>query len=361
MNYRIRWQQRRKQRRQKQLLLLPAVVLVALLVYGLVRLFSGGARVYWVQERPGLTFPRLAVGPSAVYTLWSDGHIHAFNPRDGASLGDSPLFSRPETLNTTPLLQNQVLYCGSELGLLRAIDARSGQLLWSFDAQSPLRTPPVLSGDRLYVGSEAGKVYSFDLSGKKQWVRELGTAVSGAGCVIGKTLIVANLRGEVFGLAVADGKLQWRQDLKVPVLAPVTAADPLVTVGSDTGSLYVLQAADGKVVESYFTAGLVRGAAAVDTTGLYFGSSDGWLRVVSRDGRNPLWALNLGGPITVGPVVEGGTLYVGGPGRLVALNLATGRVVRRWTREQFAGDLVVSNGILYVGTTTGKVLALAAP
>jgi len=362
MDYRIRWQERRRQRRQKQLLILPAVLGAALLVYLIVRLASGGGgNVYWVHEEPGHAIPHFAVGPALVYVVWSDGHVRALQQRTGESLTEGPFLSAPEAFNTTPLLADHVLYFGSDLGQMHAIDARSGQPLWTFDAQSPLRVPPLLVAGKLYFGSQAGKFYCFDLSGKKLWVQQLSGPLSAQAAVVGPNLIVSTIHGDVCALALADGKVLWRQALSAPIFSPVTAADPLVVVGSDTGYLYVLQAADGKLVERYYTDGLIRTAAAVDQTGLYFGSTDGWLRVVGRDGKTPLWAYDLGGPVTVGPVLSGECVYLGRPGRLVALDVKTGGVRRAWKDEDFAGDLVVSGGTVYVGTTNGRVLALAAP
>ena len=63
----------------------------------------------------------------------------------------------------------------------------------------------------------------------------------------------------------------------------------------------------------------------------------------------------------MGPVLAGECVYLGRPGRLVAVEVKTGRVRRAWKDEEFAGDLVVTGGTVYVGTSNGRVLALAAP
>ena len=361
MDYRIRWQQRRRQRRQKQLLIIPALVLAVAGIFLLARLLTRGGAVYWVHEEPEGLIPHFTVSPSAVYVAWSDGHVFARRPDTGESLTRGPLFSAPEAFNATPLLADGSLYCASDLGRLHALDARTGQPLWEFDAQAPIRYAPQMSDGKLYFASDAGKVYCLDETGKKLWVTQLEAAPSGQGALVGDTLIIATIRGNVYALNLRDGSLQWRQILGVPLFSPVTAADPLVTVGSDTGYEYVLQAADGKLVNQYYTAGLVRNAAAVSERAIYFGSTDGWLRVITRDGKTPLWAYYLGGPVSVGPVLAGDKVYVGRAGRLVALQASTGRVCRGWNDEQFAGDLVVTNEAVYVGTTARRLLVLAVP
>lgn len=361
MDYRNRWQQRRRQRRQKQLLVIPALLLAVAFVWLLVRLWPGGGQTYWVHSEPGGLIPHFVVGPAAVYALWSDGHVLALRQNTGESLTSGPLFSVPEAFNATPLLADHTLYFGSDLGLLHAIDARTGQPLWEFDAEAPIRYAPQLAGGKLYFASDAGNVYCLDATGKKLWAAQLDSAPSGQGAIIGAALIVATTRGNLYALSLADGSSLWRQALGASLFSPVTAADPLLVVGSDTGYEHVLQAADGKLVARYYTAGLVRSAVAVSDSALYFGSTDGWLRVISRDGKTPLWAYSLGGPVSVGPVLAGNKVYVGRAGRLVALEATSGRVRRHWDDEQFAGDLAVANDTVYVGTSTGRVLALAAP
>lgn len=361
MDYRIRWQQRRRQRRQKQLLVIPAIVVAVAVVFLLVRLLTGGGNTYWAYEAPGGLIPHFTVSPSLVYSVWSDGHVIALRQNTGESITRGPFFSLPEAFSAAPLLADHRLTFGSDLGRLHAVEARTGQPLWEFDAQAPIRYTPQALGERLYFASDAGKVYCLDAAGKKLWVTQLDAAPSGQGALAGRSLIIATTRGNVYALGLNDGKMLWRQVLETPLFAPVAAADPLVTVGSDTGYEYVMQAADGKVVNRYYTAGPIRAAAAVGQDAIYFGSTDGWLRVISRDGKTPLWAYYLGGPLSVGPVLAGGKVYVGRPGRLVALEAATGRIRRHWSDEEFAGDLVVTNDTVYVGTSTGRLLALSAP
>ncbi|MEN6548119.1 MAG: PQQ-binding-like beta-propeller repeat protein [Armatimonadia bacterium] len=362
MDYRVRWQQRRRQRAQQRLLAIPAALVLALLIYGLMRLFAGGGHIYWMYEEPGQTVPRFAVGPAAVHIAWSDGHMVTLQARNGIGITAGPFFSKPEAFNVPPLLANHALYQGSDLGMMRAIEARTGQLLWEFDSGAPIRSRPVEEGDRIYFGNDAGKVYAFALGGTKIWGRELGAAVSGEGAIIGDRVFFATTGGSVYALKRSDGATIWKRDVGAPVFSPVTAADPLVMVGSDTGSLFVLSAADGKpVTGAYRTAGLVREGVAVTEETLCFGSTDGWVRAISRDGKRPLWAQYLGGPVTAGPGAYNGLIYAASPNRLYALQADNGRTRRMWKGEEFAGEVVATRDTVYVGTTTGRVLALVAP
>jgi outer membrane protein assembly factor BamB len=146
------------------------------------------------------------------------------------------------------------------------------------------------------------------------------------------------------------------------VFSPVTAAPPLALIGSDTGYLYVLEAATGRPVRApYYSQGLIRRGVAVSDRVLAFGSSDGWVRVISRDGTQPLWAYRLPGAVAAGPVIAKDTIYVASATRLLALDAASGRLIRSWKGDQFAGGIVVTGDTIYIGTNQGSLMALAAP
>ena len=366
MDYRIRWQQQRRQRRRKRLLIIPAALTLAAVLYLLLRNVGGGA-THWVYEAPDHLTPHFAVTPAFVYVVWSNGHIQALQVSNGQPTGAVPFFSVPEAFNTTPTVAQHTLYVGSEAGVLRALDARTGHKLWDHDTRAPLSCPPLFAGGRLYIGNGNGMVYCFLPGGTKVWVRQLPDGLSGQPALVQQLLIVATTRGAVYALDPTTGKPVWRRDLQssdasTPVFSPVTAAPPLALVGSDTGCLYVLKAGTGRPVrEPYYSRGLVRRAAAVDEHVIAFGSTDGWLRVISRDGLKPLWAHRVPGGVTVGPVLAGGTIYVAGATRLLALEAMSGRLIRSWKGDQFAGDLVVTTGTIYIGTNQGSLWALPTP
>lgn len=348
------------------MLIVPAALLLAAVLYLVLR-NAGTGGDHWTYEAPDHATPHFAVTPLLIYVAWPDGHVVTLNTVTGRANGDTPFFSVPEAFNTTPTIAERALFLGSDLGIIRAVDAHSGAPLWDRDTGAPIRCQPLVANGRMFFGNGDGVVYCLLTSGVKMWSRQLEDGVSGQPALIGKQLIVATTRGAVYSLDFGTGKLLWRQDLQspdvpTPVFAPVTAAGRVVLLGSDTGYLYVLDAATGRPVrEPYYTAGLVRRAPAVSDMGIAFGSTDGWLRVISADGTQPLWAFRLPGPVTAGPVIDGSYVYVASPTRLFALELATGRFVRSWRGDQFAGDLAVANHTAYIGTNRGCIMALATP
>lgn len=369
MDYRTRWQQQRRLRQRKRLLAIPIALAAAALMALLFRNVGGGGAVRWTYQIFDAMLPHLAAGESLMYLAWPNGHIEALRLSDGVRIGRGPFYSVPEGFNASPTVAGDVLYIGSDLGIFRALDAGSGKLLWKVDMEAPIRSQPLFHNGRVYVGNQAGRVYCFMPGGTRVWVRELGEAVSGQPAVVDNLLVVATIRGMVFGLNLATGQQVWRRELQFregetspdALFSPVAAAPPLVAVGADSGYLHVLKAATGAKVGQYYSNGLVRSAAAVTDEVIAFGSTDGWLRVISRDGKRPLWAHRLPGPVSCGPVASGNAIYVGSPTRVLALDATSGRVLRSWKGRHFAGDIIIVGNAAHVATTEGAVIALAAP
>lgn len=361
MDYRIRWRQRRLEKRRRRLLLAPAGLVLGLIIYLLLR-GVGSQVTFWTHTGPAVYTPHFALGATALYVVWPDGHLEAVRLADGGLHGDGPLFSRPEPFNAAPACGPHTVYLGSDLGVLRAIGSTTGETLWKYRTDGALRGQPLLDDRRLYIGSDGGQLACLNTGdGQRLWATELGSAIARQPARVGDLIIAATIGGTVYGVEAGSGKVRWRHDLGEPVFSPVTAADPLVFLGTDRGSGILLQAETGAEVARYQTRGLVRGPAAVTGDAICFGSTDGWLRTVSRDGKQPLWVYNLGGPVTVGPCALGKRVFAGSPRRLVALDATVGRPVNDWKDGNFAGSLLPTTDTLYVGTSTGQVLALDLP
>ena len=85
------------------------------------------------------------------------------------------------TYSGTPAISAGVVF-GTSGGSLRAVDATTGVLLWTFAGDGALSYPPVIAGGHVYVSSDAN-VYAVDLATQAQvWTRPHGGWLSiGAG------------------------------------------------------------------------------------------------------------------------------------------------------------------------------------
>ncbi|NDW01011.1 PQQ-like beta-propeller repeat protein [Salipiger sp. PrR002] len=173
-----------------------------------------------------------------------------------------------------------------------------------------------VEGNRLYVASGFGKVTALDAAtGAEVWTQQLGGTATGAPTVRGGLVYLTS--GDSVGWAIeADtGRVRWRIDYPEDYNNVAGAPAP---------------ALDGEIVVFAFGSGAVQ--AAFRQGGLRRWSAD---VAGSRTGS----ALATITDITGDPLISNGKVYVGNhSGRVVALSLASGE--RLWTARMGALDAV---------------------
>lgn len=72
------------------------------------------------------------------------------------------IFSAKDRMQSSPVVANGIVYCGSDDGNLYAIDAQSGELQWKFDTGYPIYSSPVVHNGIIYIGSDNGYLYALE-------------------------------------------------------------------------------------------------------------------------------------------------------------------------------------------------------
>jgi outer membrane protein assembly factor BamB len=141
-------------------------------------------------------------------------------------------------VNGTPAVRDGVVYVGtSDSSRFMALDARTGQLRFNFDAKAYVFSSAALAGGLAYFGSHNGKLYAVDArTGRAAW--EFQTESS---------------RNDPLNLVNDDGSLS-RESFK-PIFG-------------DFQDMYV-------DFYRYVTVGAILGSPAVDQGVVYVGSMDG--------------------------------------------------------------------------------------
>ncbi len=120
-------------------------------------------------------------------------NLHALKPGQG-----NPDWTQTGAYSGMPAVANGVVYAISG-GQLRANDAATGSILWTFAADSMLSYPPVVAGKTVYVASDAN-AYGFDtVTQKVIWTDAPGGWLS----IAGGKLYVAQANGTLAAHAFA--------------------------------------------------------------------------------------------------------------------------------------------------------------
>ncbi|MBM4074661.1 MAG: pyrrolo-quinoline quinone, partial [Planctomycetes bacterium] len=165
--------------------------------------WSHDALVWRYRAGKEITSPPIPVGRAVVLGS-RDGALYSINAIDRS------LIFQLETDGAivAPLARvEQTVFMASEDNTFYSLDlAAKGQILWKFTTGRPVRKAPVIVGPDLFILPERGGIVSLDpATGKERWAM---SNVTNFHAVVGKSLFVSNIEGNLIQIARASGAVQ---------------------------------------------------------------------------------------------------------------------------------------------------------
>ena len=291
------------------------------------------------------------IGGNMLFAVGSDGTIHAFDRESGARLWDSAANMsddlRPSAFGGGVSYDNGRLYATNGAGEAKALDAASGEVIWSVSPAGPLRGSPTIAFGQVYVMTQDNQIIALSsANGDLLWNESGSSAQSGvfgvAAPAAGQGTVIAGYSsGELSAYRYENGRILWADALaRTNISTTVSSltdidADPII----DSGRVYALGQGG-------------RMAAYELTTG------------------QRIWELNLAGIST--PAIAGEWIFtLTDDARLLAIARSTGRV--RWITQLqthrnvekkkdpiFWTGPVLAGGHLWVASSRGEVWKVSA-
>ncbi len=283
-----------------------------------------------------------AVPAATSNAAWPQSHVSPSARTTNAALSNTltPVWStsigqgdkRRARIITDPVVADGRVFTIDSAGRVSATST-SGEALWSYslvplrdDASQALAGGLAANDGRLYVTSGFGTLTALDAStGQEIWTQRLQATATGAPTVFGDLIYLVAGDSTAWAVEADDGRVRWQSDGLGDVGNVAGAAPPAVN------NSHVVFSFGGGAVQGAFRQG-----------GLRLWSAD---IVGARKG----FAITLVDDITGYPVIDGNTVYAGNhSGRVVALNLNSGE--RLWTVPHGAMDPVwpAGNSIYFV-------------
>ncbi len=304
---------------------------------------------------------------------------------------------------SSPVLLDGVLYIGCNDSRFRAVDAMTGETLWSFPVVCGLSGGVAGDGSRVWFGGQDGMVYCLDRrTGTKIWSTGLGYHVFSDAALFADTLVLAGTSmGGIAALNAGNGGLVWEGAMNGLVLGPavldstavfvtesgnVTAFDPSgrvlwnreftsqpspptisgsrVFVGFSSGKVLALGLGDGATLwETRLPRAEGRTVVSRPVSvgsALLAGTCDGRLVCLDGDTGTLIWETSFENWMQVPPAVCDTLVYASCDDmRLHVLSFRTGEEFCSLELEGYSGTQpVVAGGVVFLGTAGGDFMAL---
>jgi outer membrane protein assembly factor BamB len=302
------------------------------------------------------------VADGILYTGSGNGTLYAVNVQTGEKIWSADGFSQ---LENSGAVAGDTLVIGGYDQRMRALDRRSGEVLWSFNTVFPVQASPLIIDDGVYVATDHA-LYALDLlTGKLQWQTPTGNEGAYMGPPAYEAGIIYTTSGKsLLAVDSTSGKEIWRSEHSDMFTAPAVA-NGLIYVGNFDGYFYAFDQKNGTEKWKVHSGGLFWAGPAVEGNTVYAGNDDLIYALNAQTG-DQIWQFQMAGNSVSEPMVSDGVVYVSdsshefprGPRHLYALDAKSGEQL--WAFEAVATFMptpALDKDTIYV-TTTGEVLAL---
>lgn len=240
-----------------------------------------------------------------------------------------------------------IVYYANTAGVVKAVDAKNGNLIWSYKTGGKIFSTPAISNGKLVIGCTDGYIYCLDSKGEK----------------------IVNIYKDQNSRNVSyRGKLVWKVKAEKSVLPSPAIHKGIVYIGASDGVFRALRLNDGSEVWRYCgIKGFVEAKAYVDDEGVYIGDWRNTFYAFNPKSGALLWTwtnkkLNrMLSPAAVWPVKSHGKVFIVTPERVVyALNAADGKELWSANGGREAIGISSDGKAIYIKTMQDSVFAWSA-
>jgi len=315
------------------------------------------------------TFTSPAVANGVVYISEYDGVLYALNAATGAVLWRNPTVFA----GSTPAVANGMVYVGGLDGNVYGVNANSGAVIWSFTTLGYLQSAPAVANGVVYIASTDARVYALNAqTGALLWSYltespsppDYSVALFSSCAVVNGVLYIGTANNDVLALDANTGTKLWSYTTGNYVYSSPAVANGTVYVGSYDGNVYALNARTGAKLWSYDTGILVSSSPAVANGVVYVADSAGTVYALNGGTGNRLWSVDTGGDVN-SPAVANGVVYIGSTdGYLYALNATTGGRLWSYNTGVSVNNIVsgpdIVDGVVYLHSASPAGLEVDA-
>ena len=256
----------------------------------------------------------------------ADCHLHCLDANNGRLIWT---FKTTSHVESTPFISQGKVYFGAGNDGVYCLDALEGKQIWHYPSVHVDMSPVVWKG-KVYFGTGYGeyRIYAVDAnSGEEVWSKRVDYPAWGSPSADGDTIFfglgngnfiesAAMPQGRVTAHNAGTGEQIWEYEAGDSVLTAVAYRNGFVYFGSRDGHVYALNAANGALYWRSSIGHPVVSSPAVTESAVYIGADNGVIYRLDIGNGNVVWQVDTdritgGGPIYSSPAIANGKLYIG--------------------------------------------------
>ena len=300
-----------------------------------------GVPVQWSVDvhAPIYNPPRVADGVVYFDTAQSKGP-NVFSAKNGKILWR---FTTGGTILMPLTVGHGQVWVASDVGsthYLRAIEAKTGKLIWDYTRHEP---PECMCSDLthyehhlLFAQTDGHSLYAFypvgNIPNRRLWEFAGDGAKLTAPVVVDHTVIFGSADHSIYGLFDKTGKIRWQQKTGYGFIAQPAVWKHEVIIGNRGGTVHAYSTTTGTTLWNFTTNGPINTTALIwhDSAFVASGAGDRGVYALSAKTGKQLWYTRMADYAAYAPVMAKQIVVVASrDGNILGLSAKTGKVLWR--------------------------------
>ena len=187
-----------------------------------------------------------------LYFASHDMYLYAVRAKDGKLIWKTRLPTHASTsgIYSTPAVANDIVYVAEKAHNLYALDATSGEVIWSYATGSAVYSSPVVKDRTVFIGGYDRTIHALDAkTGKLKWKTSLDEWIYASPVILGDNLYVGSKDGMLTAFNTGNGEKIWSLDLRGPISATLAVTkNGIGYVGTEDGEMYGIDLQKGRIL-----------------------------------------------------------------------------------------------------------------
>ncbi|KPK95530.1 hypothetical protein AMJ80_05080 [bacterium SM23_31] len=252
----------------------------------------------------------VVTGDNTVFCCTQKGMFQAFNLTKGKEIG---LIKIKSPMLSAPVYNNRILYFTTIEGkyTIRAYNVAKAKYAWR-ENLGIFESPLTVSGDKLFAANRSGTAYCIDKNtGEVIWSYKADSEIFSGLLVIDNMVFIGSLNGVITSVDHGTGEKIWEYDTGQKLRATPSSDGNRIFWGTLDNSMIALDARSGQQLWRFTTGGAVFTTPSVAGSCIIFGCNDGVVYSLNPITGSEKWRFNVGAVVNTSCITVGSRIFFG--------------------------------------------------